>query len=75
MKFFSMRDFSKLLDYLRRQEALDILHHVQTASARNGKDDISMDEIDAEIAAYRLEKLSIKTISKTERNDKTCKTD
>ena len=50
------RDFLKLMDYLRRQEALDILHQIQTASVRNGKDDMSMDEINAEITAYREEK-------------------
>ena len=50
------KDFLKLLDYLRRQEALDILHQIQTASARNGMDKMSMEEIDAEIAAYRCEK-------------------
>ena len=50
------KDFIKMIDYLRRQEALDILHKIQTASARNGTDDISMEEIDAEIAAYRQEK-------------------
>ena len=50
------RDFLKLLDYLRRQEALDILHQVQTTSVRNGKSELNMDEINAEIAAYREEK-------------------
>jgi hypothetical protein len=50
------KDFLKMIDYLHRQEAMDILHKVQTASVRNGADDISMEEIDAEIAAYRQEK-------------------
>ena len=50
------RDFLKLIDYLRRQEALDILHDVQMASVRKGTDTISMEDIDAEIAAYRREK-------------------
>ena len=50
------RDFLRTIDYLRRQEALDILHKIQTSSVRNGTDDMTMDEIDAEIAAYRLEK-------------------
>jgi hypothetical protein len=49
------KDFLKLADYLRRQEALDILHKIQTASARNGLDTMPMDEIDAEIAAFRAE--------------------
>jgi len=50
------RNFLKLIDYLRRQEALDILHDIQMASVRNGTDSISMEEIDEEIAAYRREK-------------------
>ena len=50
------KDFMKTIDYLRRLEALDILHSVQRASVRNGMDSLSMDEIDAEIAAYRQEK-------------------
>ena len=50
------RDFLKTIDYLRRQEALDILHNIQMSSARNGTDDISMEDINAEIAAYRQEK-------------------
>ena len=50
------RDFLKTIDYLRRQEALDILHSIQMASVRNGTDNISMEEIDAEIEAYRNEK-------------------
>jgi len=49
------RDFLKLTDYLRRQEALDILSKVQMASVRSGRDNFSMDEIDAEIRAYRNE--------------------
>ena len=50
------KDFIKTIEYLRRQEALDILSQVQQASARNGTDTLSMEEIDAEIAAYRQEK-------------------
>ena len=50
------RDFLRLIDYLRRQEALDILHDVQMASVRRGTDNLSMEEIDEEIAAYRREK-------------------
>ena len=50
------RNFLKLIDYLRRQEALDILHDIQMASVRSGTDNISMEEIDEEIAACRREK-------------------
>ena len=49
------KDFMRTIDYLRRQEALDILHDIQVFSSRNGKDKLSMDDIDAEIAAYRKE--------------------
>ena len=49
------KDFMRTIDYLRRQEALDILHDIQICSVRNGKDKLSMDDIDAEIAAYRKE--------------------
>jgi hypothetical protein len=50
------KDFLKLIEYLRRQEAMDILHSIQTYSVRNDKDDITMDEIDEEVAAWRSEK-------------------
>ena len=50
------KDFMRTIDYLRRQEALDILHDIQMDSVRKGTDSIKMDEIDAEIAAYRREK-------------------
>ncbi len=49
------KDFLKMIDYLRRQEALDILHEAQMASVRNGTDKLTMEDIDAEIAAYRRE--------------------
>jgi hypothetical protein len=50
------KDFIKLVDYLHRQEALDILQQIQLDSVRNGTDTMSIEEIDAEIAAYRKEK-------------------
>ena len=49
------RDFMKTIDYLRRQEALDILHDVQMFSIRNNKDNISMNEIDEEITKFHEE--------------------
>ena len=52
------RNFIKLVDYLHRQEALDILHDIQIASVRSGTDNMSFDEIDAEIKAHRQEKRS-----------------
>ena len=53
------KDFMRTVDYLRRQEALDILHDIQVFSVRKGKDKISMEEIDAEIASYRNEKINV----------------
>ena len=50
------RNFFKLIDNLRRQEAMDILDDIQMSSVRNGTDTINMDEIDAEIAAYRRDR-------------------
>jgi hypothetical protein len=55
----SNRDFIKLIDDLRRIEAANILHDIQTASVQNGTDNLSMDEIDAEIAVYRHEKRNL----------------
>jgi len=49
------RDFMRAIDYLRRQEALDILHDVQMDSVRKGTDSMSLDDINAEIAAFRKE--------------------
>ena len=53
------KDFMKTIDYLRRQEAPDILQVIQLSSAGNDTDAISIDEIDAEITEYRLEKKGI----------------
>jgi len=53
------RDYIQTVDYLRRLEAMDILHDVQTSSVKNGKESFCMDDIDAEIAAYKKEKGSI----------------
>ena len=50
------KDFTKLIDYLNRQEALDILNQIQTHNVRHGRDEISLDEINAEISTYRNEK-------------------
>ena len=47
------RDIFRTIDHFHRQEALDILHEIQMTSVRNGKDALSMEEIDAEIAACR----------------------
>jgi hypothetical protein len=56
------KDFLKMIDYLRRQEALDILHKIQMASVDNGSGEITMEEIDAEISAYRQEKAASNAI-------------
>jgi hypothetical protein len=52
------KDFVRLSEYLQRKEALDILHDIQMDSVRSGKSDMTMDDIDAEIRAYRAEKAS-----------------
>ena len=52
------RDFLRTIDYIRRMEALDILHDIQMASVRKGTDGLSMEDIDSEIAIYRSEKRS-----------------
>ena len=53
------KDFMRTVDYLRRQEALDILHDIQVFSVRKGKDKLSMDEIDKEIAEFHKENKNI----------------
>ena len=50
------KNFLRLIDFLRTEEAKDILLSVQMDSVKNGKDSMSMEEIDAEIAQYRREK-------------------
>ena len=49
------RDFLRTINHLRQQEALDILHDIQMASVRSGADQLSMEEIDSEIASFRQE--------------------
>ena len=49
------QDFLKIIDYIRRYEALEILHKVQLNAAETEASSMSMEEIDAEIAAYRKE--------------------
>ena len=50
------KDFVKLINNLRRLDAMDILHKVQIESVRNGTDNITIEEINAKIAAYRQER-------------------
>ena len=54
---------------LSRQEALNILCKIQKISVKNGTDNMSMHEIDAEITVYRQEQ---KTILKAIPNDIVC---
>ena len=49
------KDIPSLVNYIKRHEALEILQKVQISSVRNGTDKLSMEEIDAEISAYRRE--------------------
>ena len=53
------KDFIKMINYLKRQEALDILHDIQVDSARSGRDELTLDDINSEIAAYRQSKSDI----------------
>jgi hypothetical protein len=50
------QDFENLLDILNRAEAMKLLDSIQIQAARGGLADITMEEINAEIAASRKEK-------------------
>jgi hypothetical protein len=50
------RDFENMLDILSRAEAIKLLDTIQLQAARSGLANMTMKEIDAEIAAYRKEK-------------------
>jgi len=48
--------FEESLGAIRRARAMAVLRAVQTRSVKLGKDKMTMEEIDAEIAAYRKER-------------------
>jgi hypothetical protein len=50
------QDFENLVDILNRAEAMKLLDNIQIQAARGGLNNMTMEEIDAEIAAYRKEK-------------------
>jgi hypothetical protein len=50
------RNFDGIADMLNRASALSLLEDIQQQSVRNGTDTLTMDEINAEIAAYRQER-------------------
>jgi NifU-like protein involved in Fe-S cluster formation len=50
------RDFENTLDILNRAEAIKLLDTIQMQAARSGLANMTMKEIDAEIADYRKEK-------------------
>jgi hypothetical protein len=52
------RDFEDVIDMVNRAESLKLLDEIQLQAARGGLDTLSMDEVDAEIRAYRVEKRS-----------------
>jgi hypothetical protein len=47
------QDFENLIDILNRAEAMKLLDNIQVQAARDGLNNMTMEEIDAEIAAYR----------------------
>ena len=52
----SGQDFENVIDTLNRAEAMRLLEEIQIQAIRNGLNSMSMDEIDNEIAEYRMEK-------------------
>ena len=47
------QDFENLIDTLNRAEAMRLLEEIQMQSSRGGLNSMTMDEIDAEVAAHR----------------------
>jgi hypothetical protein len=50
------RDFMLITDMLRRMEGLALLEQVRNTAMEKGGNDLSMDQINTEIDAYRREK-------------------
>ena len=50
------RDFENLINTLNRAEAMRLLEEIQTQAIRGGLNSMTMDEIDAEVAAHRRKK-------------------
>ena len=47
------QDFENIINMLNRAEAMRLLEEIQTQAVRGGLDNMTMDEIDTEIAASR----------------------
>jgi len=50
------QDFENLIDTLNRAEAMRLLEEVQMQAVRGGLNSMTMNEIDAEVAAHRRKK-------------------
>jgi len=50
------QDFENLIDTLNRAEAMRILEEIQIQAARGGLNTMTMNEINAEVAAHRQKK-------------------
>ena len=50
------QDFENLIDTLNRAEAMRLLEEIQMQAVRGGLNSMTMDEIDAEVAAHRRKK-------------------
>jgi hypothetical protein len=54
------QDFENLIDTLNRAEAMRLLEEIQMQAVRGGLNSMTMDEIDAEVAAHRRKKRASK---------------
>ena len=50
------QDFENLIDTLNRAEAMRLLEEIQMQAVRGNLNSMTMDEIDAEVAAHRRKK-------------------
>ena len=50
------QDFENLIDTLNRAEAMRLLEEIQMQAVRGGLNSMTMNEIDAEVAAHRRKK-------------------
>ena len=50
------QDFEKLIDTLNRAEAMRLFEEIQMQAVRGGLNSMTMDEINAEVTAYRRNK-------------------
>ena len=50
------QDFEELIDTLNRAEAMRLLEEIEMEAARGGLNNMTMNEIDTEVTAYRRKK-------------------